>query len=555
MMKRYSFLSVILIKIFLTFNYLHAASCLRAIRYYGVTTAVRSCVKLCDIGMEFGGKVLFEKVKLQLSPPNRYALVGANGTGKSTLLKIISRVLAPSEGYVESPNNWRFGMLDQEAKIDLNDIPVNASFQSLPPLYRAWKERQELWELIDACGVTESDSATGMRLAELEGVISDYDGYAVEQRAKTILRGLGINTQMQRQSLSTLSGGYRLKVLFGSILVPNPEALLLDEPNNHLDTYALNWLGDFLIRDYKGLLVFTSHDQNFVSKVATHVLDLDYQTVTVYRGSYSQFLSTKESQELQRSHQIKSLEKKVETIKGFVEKNRAGVRAQQAQSRLKLLDKLEIPEALRTTYRPPLFRFVPKVNSGSIVFDLQKVTKGYPGLRLFSNIDLTVHRKERLAVLGRNGSGKSTFLQIVAGRIAPDDGIVRVGLDVQLSYLVQNWDCLTFQDNTLMDWIQGNVSASQDNVERTLRQCLFFYEDYSKKIKDLSGGEKIRLNLAKIMLEHGNTLILDEPTNHLDRLAVIALRNALMVYEGTVIFTSHHEDFVKDVATRHFFIK
>lgn len=515
------------------------------------TSSVSSAayISLNGLNMSWGSNILFEDINLTLSQGKRYALVGSNGCGKSTLLKIIAGDITPDSGYVRVPNDWKIGFLDQDASTNPTDTPLDIAFSSIFPLYKAWRERKELFELIDACE-GKCDDETGLRIAELEHVLMDNDAYTLEARAKRILRGLGVDESMQKQSLYCLSGGFRLKSLFGSILVPDPSILLLDEPNNHLDSKSLSWLADFLVQEYKGLLVFTSHDQNFVSKVATHILDIDYHRVIEYPGPYSSFIERKKSIEKQRKHQQATVDKRVSDIKVFIEKNRAGVRAAQAQSRIKLLERLDRPQAIMTTAKRPTFIFKPKFPSSELVFEVEDISKSYSGRQLFSKFNLTVFRYDKLAILGPNGAGKSTLLKMLVGEMKAEKGVIKMGNKVAHSYLAQNWEDAAYTDYNIFDWMVEVTSASGSHIDRVLRSCLFFHEDHKKKVSVLSGGEKVRLGLAKIMLEESNTLIFDEPTNHLDYLSILALKEALINFNGTIIFVSHSEEFIRDVANK-----
>ncbi len=500
-------------------------------------------LSLCQISKSFGARDLFCDVTLTLNSGNRYGLVGANGSGKSTLLNILTGAEAASEGQVLVPKEARVGTLRQD----------QFASESARVVEVAMMGDGRVWPLlVEQRQQTNGGAANPSRIAELEELIAMNGGYTLEARASGILTGLGISADAQADTMSKLSGGFRLRVLLAQVLVGNPDVLLLDEPTNHLDILSIRWLEKFL-SIYSGCLVVISHDQRFLDNVTTHILDVDYGSVTLYTGNYSSFVQQKQETELRMQAESARVEKLVAEKRAFVERFRAkATKARQAQSRAKQLERMEIPEAKRSTRRTPRFAFAEQRPSGKDVLKTEQIGKSYGSKRVLCDVSLQVRRGERVAVIGPNGVGKSTLLRILASDIAADCGSVAWGHAVKFGYFPQNHqEVLQDPSQSALEFLWSNKPlATTSEIRGRLGLALFSGDDVDKRLGMLSGGEAARLVFAKLALEEPNVLVLDEPTNHLDVESIGALSNALRQYPGTVIFVSHDRWFVSSLATR-----
>jgi ATPase subunit of ABC transporter with duplicated ATPase domains len=384
-------------------------------------------------------------------------------------------------------------------------------------------------------------------------MISNAGGYTLEARASAILEGLGIPTAAHRRPLSTLSGGFKLRVLLAQVLVSGPDALLLDEPTNHLDILSIRWLEKFL-SSYRGCAIVISHDQRFLENVATHILDVDYETITLYSGNYGWFANEKIAVRARKEEENARKEKIIAHKMEFVERFGAkATKARQAQSRLKQIEKIEVDELEQSSRRSPLFRFTPERQSGRDVLTVDRVSKSYGEKRVLTDVSITVRRGEKLAVIGPNGLGKSTLLKIVMGRLDANAGAVKWGHEVKAGYFAQDHKELLPDDDTkkAIDFLWDAIPTEPTTYVRgQLGRVLFSGEDVEKPVGTLSGGEAARLIFARIIVDKPNVLVLDEPTNHLDLEATQALIEGLRAFEGTVIFVSHDRHFVSSLATR-----
>ncbi|MCW3030303.1 MAG: ATPase component of transporter, partial [Solirubrobacterales bacterium] len=390
------------------------------------------------------------------------------------------------------------------------------------------------------------------RLADLEDTLAHFDGYTLEARATTVLEGLGIPIALHRQPLSTLSGGFKLRVLLAQVLVGGPDALLLDEPTNHLDILSIRWLEKFLAA-YRGVALVISHDQRFLDNVATHILDVDYETILPYTGNYSAFLQQKEAIRTQKEGEIERAEKIIAHKRAFVERFGAkATTAKQAQSRLKQIERIEVEELKQSSRRSPLFRFAPERPSGKEVLEVSGLSKAYGDNQVLRDLSFVVRRGEKVAVIGPNGLGKSTLLKIVTDHVAPDRGTVKLGHEVRVGYFAQDHhEVLQNAQMTPLDYLWGACPAEGTAYVRgQLGRVLFSGDDVVKPIGSLSGGEAARLIFGRLIVERPNLLILDEPTNHLDLEAIQSLADGLRAYEGTLLFVSHDRWFVSELATR-----
>ncbi len=506
-------------------------------------------IGISKLGKSFGGRTLFEGVNLQLNAGSRYGLVGANGSGKTTFLRIVAGDEPASEGAVTISGGGagaaRVGVLRQDHFLDDAERILSV----------AMRGDAEVWALLEERSrIIDHGEGDPTRLADIELGLAHLDGYTLEARATAVLVGLGIPAASHPLPLATLSGGFKLRVLLAQVLVGGPDALLLDEPTNHLDILSIRWLEKFLA-GYRGVALVISHDQRFLDNVASHILDVDYATVTPYTGNYSAFVLEKAAQRGRKEDEIARAEKIIAEKRAFVERFGAkATKAKQAQSRLKQIERIEVEELAQSSRRTPLFRFTPARPSGREVLDVEAISKSYGDKRVLTDVSLKIRRGERVAVIGPNGLGKSTLLKIVMSALEPDSGSVRFGHEVRAGYFAQDHHELLRNASMIpLDYIwEGCPSEATAYVRGQLGRVLFSGEDVKKPIGSLSGGEAARLVFGRIIVEKPNLLVLDEPTNHLDMESIAALVEGLRAFEGTLLFVSHDRWFVSEVATRIF---
>lgn len=502
-------------------------------------------ISVTNLAMSYGSRLLFTDVNLTLAEKRRYALVGGNGVGKSTFLKLLTSEEESAFGEVVIPKRYTVGFLKQDhylyEKTSIREVVLRGKAR----LFDALSAKDALYE-------EEFTDEVAYKIAELEEVIEREGGYKAESLAEMLLVSLGIEEKQHAMNLGTLSGGYKLRVLLARTLFSNPDVLILDEPTNYLDIVTIEWLEKYLKHDFEGLLLFTSHDHDFLNNLATHVLDIDYGEIRLYTGNYDKFLLDKQLRIEQKLHEKRHVEEKIAKMRAFVEKFRyKPSKARQAMSREKMIDKLEMPEIDKSSRRAPHFHFEQKRRSGKKVVDVLGISKAYGDKSVLKNIEFTVYEGERIALLGPNGVGKSTLLKLMLDLVPKDAGEVKWGHHVHWGYFAQDPKSEMPPEHTLYRELYEAMPGGQDPVLRSiLGAMLFSDDDVNKKISILSGGEGARLAFAKLMLLKPNLLILDEPTNHLDIESREALKKALVDYPGTVIFVSHDRAFVNALATR-----
>jgi ATPase subunit of ABC transporter with duplicated ATPase domains len=508
-----------------------------------------------NLAKEYGARVLFADVTLQLNAGSRYGLVGANGSGKSTLLRILAGDESASGGTVTIGKRARIGVLRQDRFLDDQAIILDLAMRGDAVVSDALAEQRRIGEGMSVGadgGDADAGMADAMRLAELEDLIAAHDGYTLEARASEVLEGLAIPTRLHRAPLSTLSGGFKLRVLLAQVLVGGVDLLLLDEPTNHLDILTIRWLEKFL-DGYAGCAVIVSHDQRFLDNVTSHTLDVDYGTVTLYTGNYSTAVIEKQAERARKETGVARAEDEIARKRAFVERFGAkNTKASQAQSRLKQIARIEVEELVETSRRTPHLRVTPERPSGRDVLELAGVGKSYGDNRVLTDVSLVVRRGERVGVIGPNGLGKSTLLRIVVERLAADAGRVRWGHEVRVGYFPQDHrELLDDPDATPLQILSALCPGESPTCVRgQLGRVLFSGEEADKRVGLLSGGEAARLIFALLAVQKPNVLVLDEPTNHLDLEAIHALVEAVKAYTGTVIFVSHDRWFVSQLATR-----
>ncbi len=500
-------------------------------------------IAIQNLSKSFGARNLFASASLDLRPGARYGLVGANGSGKSTLLRIVSGQEAPTDGQVTYPKQLRLGVLKQDQFLSDDERVIDVAMQGDRAVYDAIMEQGRH---------SSQGLAPPERVAELDEFVRAHEGWTLEARSGEILAGLGIPVSAQQRPLSTLSGGFKLRVLLAQVLVSRPDLLLLDEPTNHLDIVSIRWLEKFLA-EFAGCAVIVSHDRRFLDQVATHILDIDYSTVTTYVGNYGQFELQKRALRERKESEIARQDKLLADKLAFVERFRyKATKARQAQSRVKQIEKIEIMELPRSTRRMPRFRFDARRQSGVDVLSLAGIGKTFTEHRVLSNVSLSIRRGERVAIIGPNGIGKSTLLKIAVGCLEPDCGTVGWGYETHRGYFSQDHhDQLGDGKLTLLQWLWSFCSAQTEGwVRSQLGKVLFTGDDVLAKLQTLSGGESARVLFCRLMIEQPNVLVLDEPTNHLDLEATESLVEALNQFDGTLLFVSHDRWFVSQLATR-----
>ena len=510
-----------------------------------------------NITMQFGAKPLFENVNVKFGEGYRYGLIGANGAGKSTFMKILSGVLEPSAGNVSKDVTERMAYLrqDQFAYEDMRVLDV--VMMGHEELWAAIQERDAIYANPEA---TEDDY---MRAAELEGKVGEYDGYTAEARAGELLLGVGIPTEQHNGPMSQVAPGWKLRVLLCQALFANPDILLLDEPTNNLDINTIRWLEDVL-NNRDSTMIIISHDRHFLNEVCTHMADLDYNTIRIYPGNYDDYMiASTQARERQLSSNAKAKER-IQELQEFVARFSANKsKARQATSRLKQVDKLkaDMVEVKPSSRQSPFIRFEmdDKMKLHRQAVDVSGVNKAYGDKVLFKNLNFILEAGARLAIIGPNGAGKSTLVKLLAGAfeasfaegVTADSGTIKWAEKAQVGYFAQDHEADFDSDWTLTEWMRqwGQEGDDEQVIRGTLGRLLFGSNDVEKAVRVLSGGEKGRMLYGKLILQKPNVMIMDEPTNHMDMESIEALNMALEKYKGTLIFVSHDRQFVSSLAT------
>jgi len=502
-------------------------------------------ISITNLTKAWGADTLFEGVSLQLNDGCRYGLVGANGSGKSTFLRILAGEEMASDGDVNIPRRARIGFLKQD----------HFRYEENPILEVAMMGKHDVWEALaerERLLASPDGDFDHERYGDVEDFILRSDGYALEARAAEVLEGLGIPTEVHRQPMRVLSGGFKLRVLLAQTLAADPDVLLLDEPTNHLDILSIRWLEKFLA-SYKGCAVVISHDHRFLDNVATHILDVDYETILLYKGDYSHFAEAKVAERERKEAEIEKREEEIAHHKEFVDRFRAkATKARQAKSKMKLIERIVIEKLPQSSRRYPTFKFAQRRPSGKQVLELEGISKSYGDHKVLDGVSLRIQRGDRLAILGPNGIGKSTLLKIAMGVVAPDQGRAEWGYETHPGYFAQDHhEQLGDSEQSVEAWLWDLVPGEPIGFVRgKLAEVLFQGDEVDKPLRALSGGEGARLIFAKLSVTHPNVLVLDEPTNHLDLEAIEALVAGLEKYDGTLVFVSHDRWFVSRLADR-----
>ncbi len=500
-----------------------------------------------NITMQFGAKPLFENVSVKFGDGNRYGLIGANGCGKSTFMKILGRDLEQTSGEVMLDKTERLGKLRQDQFAYEDKRVLDVVLMGHTEMWEAMSERDALYANPDA---SEEDY---MRAADLEATFAEYDGYTAEARAGELLLGVGIAIELHQGTMSAVAPGFKLRVLLAQALFSNPDILLLDEPTNNLDINTIRWLEDIL-NARNCTMVIISHDRHFLNSVCTHMADLDYGKITIYPGNYNDYMMASTQAREQQSADNAKAKEKVAELKAFVARFSANAsKAKQATSRARQIDKIKIEDIKPSSRQYPFIRFEydEREKLHRVAVEVEKVAKGFDRM-LFSNVNFRIDAGEKVAIIGPNGIGKTTLLRILAGDLAADTGTVKWAEKAKLGYYAQDHAADFAEDKEMMEWMTDWRGPHDDDqvVRGTLGRLLFSGDDVKKRVKVLSGGEKGRMLFGKLMLAKNNVLLMDEPTNHMDMEAIESLNTALDLFKGTLIFVSHDREFVSSLATR-----
>ncbi|MBS9432856.1 ABC-F family ATPase [Photorhabdus hainanensis] len=504
-----------------------------------------------NITMQFGSKPLFENISVKFGNGNRYGLIGANGSGKSTFMKILGGDLTPTAGNVSTDPNERIGKLRQDQFAFEEYTVLDTVIMGHTELWQVKQERDRIYAMAE---MSEED---GYRVADLEVSYGEMDGYSAEARAGELLLGVGIPVEQHYGLMSEVAPGWKLRVLLAQALFSNPDVLLLDEPTNNLDIDTIRWL-EQILNERNSTMIIISHDRHFLNTVCTHMADLDYGELRLFPGNYDEYMvaATQARERLLADNAKKKAQ--IAELQSFVSRFSANAsKSKQATSRARQIDKIQLEEVKASSRQNPYIRFEQDKKLFRNALELEGLTKGYDNGPLFKNLNLLLEVGEKIAVIGANGIGKTTFLKTLVGETEPNSGTVKWSENSSIGYYAQDhasdFDC----DLTVFDWMSQWKREGDDEqaVRSVLGRLLFSQDDIKKKVKVLSGGEKGRMLFGKLMMRQPNILIMDEPTNHLDMESIESLNLALELYKGTLIFVSHDREFVSSLASRVMEIK
>ncbi len=500
-----------------------------------------------NIALAYGKRIIFQDVNIKFAPGNCYGLIGANGAGKSTFLKILTGQIEPDRGDINKGSGQRIAILNQDQFAFDDHTVFNTVIMGHKKLYKIMAEREKLYAKAD---FTEED---GIRSGELEATFGEMNGYEAEAEAAVLLNGLGIPENMRQSKMKDLDGSDKVRVLLAQALFGNPDILLLDEPTNQLDIKTISWLEYFLSR-FQNTVIIVSHDRHFLNQVCTHMADIDYGKIRVYAGNYDFWLQASELRFHQQETDSKKSKAKAEELKEFIRRFSSNAsKAKQATSRKKLLEKLTLEDMPVSTRKYPYIVFNPKRPCGDVILEIKNLAKKIDGIPMFKDLNLTVNKGDKIAFVGPSSIAKTTLFQILAGEIEPDEGSFRWGITINNSYFPkENNSYFNNNDLDLVGWLRQFASPKEHEsfFRGFLGKMLFSGEEALKKTSVLSGGERVRCMLSRMMLSGANALILDEPTNHLDLESITALNNALMSFSEVVLFASHDHQFVSTIANR-----
>jgi len=499
-----------------------------------------------NISMQFGSKALFEDINITFNKGNRYGLIGANGSGKSTFMKILSGELEPTSGHIKLDQSERLATLSQN-QFAYEDVPIlDCVIMGHKKLWEIKSEREKIYSLPN---MTDEE---GLRVADLEVEFSDMDGYTAEANAGELLLGVGIPIEDHEKNMSTLAPALKLRVLLAQALFGEPGILLLDEPTNNLDMNTIRWLENIL-KNRDCTMIVISHDRHFLNSVCTHMADLDYGEIRMYPGNYDDFMiASSQARQLLINENAKK-KAKISELQSFVKRFSANAsKAKQATSRANQIKKIQLDEIKKSSRVYPYIRFQKKKKVFNKVLEVKSLSKTYDDLSVINQFSITIDAEDRLAVIGTNGIGKTTLISCVVKDIDPDTGEIKWSDNAQIGYFAQNHQHEFEKDMSLIDWMSqwGQSGDDMQTIRGTLGRLLFSQDHINKSVKVLSGGEQRRMLFGRIILQRPNVIIMDEPTNHLDMESIESLNLALSNFDGTIIFVSHDRQFVSSLATR-----
>ena len=501
-------------------------------------------ISVSNICLAYGKRTIFKNVNIKFTPGNCYGLIGANGSGKSTFLKILSGDSAPDKGEVSVGKGLRLAVLRQDQFAFDEETVFNTVIMGHKELYSVMVERDEIYakEVF-----TEAD---GVRSGELEVTFSEMNGYDAESEAAILLNGLGITEELRQKKMKELEGGEKVRVLLAQALFGNPDVLLLDEPTNNLDLKSIQWLEEFLGR-FQNTVIVVSHDRHFLNQACTHIADIDFGVIRTYVGNYDFWYEASQLVLKQKQDANKKASDKAAELKDFIARFSSNAsKAKQATSRKKLLDKLEIEELPVSSRKYPFVVFKPERSCGDIILEVKGLSKTIDGVKVLDNLDLIINKADKIAFIG-SSVAKTTLLQILVGELEADSGDFRWGVTITNSYFPKENSAYFANDMSLIEWLCQYPPHEGESFARSfLGRMLFSGDEATKKTNVLSGGEKVRCMLARMMLTNANVLLLDEPTNHLDLESITALNNSLIAFSEVILFTSHDHKFVSTLANR-----
>ena len=500
------------------------------------------------VSLQYGGRVLFNDVNINFTKGNCYGLIGANGAGKSTFLKILAGELEPNKGSVFITPGERMAVLKQDHFLfDEFDV-VECVLYGHKRLYDIRKEKDALYMKED---FTDED---GIKAAELEGEFAELDGWAAESNAEMLLNGLGVTNEFHYAKMKELTGGQKVKVLLAQALFGNPDILLLDEPTNHLDIHAIKWLEDFLM-NFENTVIVVSHDRHFLNKVCTNIADIDYGKITMFVGNYDFWYSYTQMTQRQLKDQNKRVEQKIKELQDFIQRFSANAsKAKQATSRKKLLDNLQMDTIKPSSRRYPFCSFKQDREVGNDVLLVDGISKTIDGKKVLNDVSFMIRPHEKVAFVGKDEIARTTLFQILMGELEPDEGSFKWGITTKTAYFPKdNTEYFEGNKDSLIEWLRPFAKEGEQydsDIRGWLGRMLFSGEEALKEAGVLSGGEKVRCMLCKMMMSGANVMILDEPTNHLDLESITALNEGLTEYKGTLLFDSHDHQFVQTIPDR-----
>ncbi|HCL4547225.1 ABC-F family ATP-binding cassette domain-containing protein [Clostridium botulinum] len=502
-------------------------------------------ITVTNLSLRYGDKKLFEDVNLKFTPGNCYGVIGANGAGKSTFLKILSGEIEANTGDVSIQPGVRMSILKQD-HFKYDEFPVlETVIMGNERLYQIMKEKDAIY------AKTPFTDEDGIRASELEGEFAELNGWEAEAEASSLLQGLGIGTELHEKNMKDLSGSEKVKVLLAQALFGNPGVLILDEPTNHLDIKSVNWLEEFLI-NFEGTVIVVSHDRHFLNKVCTHMADVDFGKIKLYVGNYDFWYESSQLALQMAKDQNKKKEEKIKELQEFIARFSANAsKSKQATSRKKLLDKIDLDNIQPSSRKYPYIAFKPEREVGNDILRVEGLTKTIDGTKVLDNISFIIGKDDKIAFVGDELS-ITTLFKIISGELKPDSGEYKWGITITNAYFPKdNSEYFNDVDLNLVDWLrQYSEEKSESYLRGFLGRMLFSGEEALKEVKVLSGGEKVRCMLSKMMLNNANVIILDQPTNHLDLESITALNNGLMDYKSNILFTSHDHQFIQTIANR-----